>query len=247
MGAREEEEFERAWAARFREFGRLRDDDAGIAGWTASGLAARLRQFEALLGGASLSGRWLDAGCGAGTYARLLRELGAEVVGLDYSLESLHKAAQRTPPFHAVTYCAGTVTGLPFPEKQFEGALCFGVTQALADSGPAVRELLRVLRPRGELWIDGLNRYCLPTLWRNALRRWRGQNMHLRYEAPYRLRQLLRRAGCETRLYWLPVMPRRLAHLQPLFERPWMRALLRYVPGCGAMLSHSFVIHARLS
>src|SRR6266481_1370695 len=63
---------EAEWQGRFREFAESRDDDAGIAGWTSTGLEARLRRFLALWKPGAQGERWLDAGCGAGTYTRVL-------------------------------------------------------------------------------------------------------------------------------------------------------------------------------
>src|SRR5690606_11736096 len=115
------------------------------------GLAARLRHFERHFDAANAHGLWLDAGCGAGTYSRFLRRLGAEVVGVDYSHEALRKA--RTRDDIDVLYCAGDVTRLPLRDGCFDGVLCFGVTQALSGSDAAVRALTAVARPDGEVWI----------------------------------------------------------------------------------------------
>src|SRR5688572_17722623 len=93
--------FERAWRKRFEGFAERNDDEAGIAGWTNSGLQTRLRRFAALWRVPTPGQRWLDAGCGAGTYTRLLEEHGLEVVGVDYSLTSLRKARARDGSAHA--------------------------------------------------------------------------------------------------------------------------------------------------
>ncbi|HYD85193.1 MAG TPA: class I SAM-dependent methyltransferase [Opitutus sp.] len=236
-------EFERAWSARFREFAHVHDDDAGIAGWTRTGLAARLRHFERHFDASRAQGLWLDAGCGAGTYSRHLRRLGADVVGLDYSLESLRKARRRDET--DALYCAGDVTRLPLRDGAFDGVLCFGVTQALSGSEAAVRALTAAARANGEVWIDGLNVWCLPHLLEMLSRRLRGRREHLRYETPARVKRALRDAGWRVERYWLPILPARFARFQGWLERGWVVALLHRVPPLGALLSHSFVIRAR--
>lgn len=81
--------FEQRWRRRFAQRGAQLDDDAGIAGWTPTGLAGRVRQFRTLWSmSARAPGRWLDIGCGAGTYTRLLHAEGHQVAGLDYSAPS---------------------------------------------------------------------------------------------------------------------------------------------------------------
>ena len=236
-------EFERAWSARFREFAHVHDDDAGIAGWSRTGLAARLRHFEHHFDATRARGLWLDAGCGAGTYSRYLRHLGADVVGVDYSLEALRKARQRDDI--DVLYCAGDVTQLPLRDDCFDGVLCFGVTQALSDSTAAVRALTAVTRHGGEVWIDGLNVWCLPHIVEVVSRRLRGKREHLRYESPTQVLRAMRATGWQPTLYWLPILPARMARFQWLFEQRWMIRLLHVVAPLGALLSHSFVIRAR--
>jgi SAM-dependent methyltransferase len=153
--------FERRWRQWFETWGQTHSSDAAIAGWSESGLAARLANFERLWSPGAMPGRWLDAGCGAGTYVQLLAARGAMVVGADYSLPSLHKAAERLGEQAALA--ASDVRALPFASASFDGALFFGVMQALTDPRPALRELCRVVRPGGEVWIDaliGVSHFC---------------------------------------------------------------------------------------
>lgn len=236
-------DFERAWSVRFRAFARAFDDDAGIAGWSPTGLAARLRHFEHHFDAARAQGLWLDAGCGAGTYSRHLRKLGADVIGLDYSIESLRKARRRDDI--GVLYVAGDVTRLPLREECFDGVLCFGVTQALSGSEAAVRALTAVTRAGGEVWIDGLNVWCVPHIVEVISRRLRGRRAHLRYERPGQVLRAMRAAGWRPELYWLPILPARLARFQWLIETRWAKRLLHAIAPLGALLSHSFVVRAR--
>ena len=64
-------EFEKRWRGRFEDFGAQGDDDASIAGWSSTGLDARRRNFARLWRPGRPGARWLDVGCGAGTYTRL--------------------------------------------------------------------------------------------------------------------------------------------------------------------------------
>jgi SAM-dependent methyltransferase len=235
--------FNAHWRARFVRYALLHDDDAGVAGWSATGLRARFRFFAGRWSPPRAGGRWLDVGCGAGTYTRHLSAAGQEAVGVDYSVPSLRKARARDPG-HA-TWVAGDARALPFAGGTADGVLCFGVTQALGESGPVVRELVRLLNRDGELWIDGLNAWCLPHLWERLRRRLRGRAPHLHYESPRRLRRLVRDAGmAEVRLLWLPILPGRLQRWQGWLEHPAVVRLLHGVPGLGALVSHSVVVVA---
>ncbi|MCU0242863.1 MAG: class I SAM-dependent methyltransferase, partial [Vicinamibacteria bacterium] len=152
-----EDRFEADWRHRFEEFAEEREDDAGIAGWSRAGLDARVRQFLQAWSAPREGSLWLDAGCGAGTYTRLLRGRGVASVGTDYSFPTLRKAVQRES--RQAAYAAADVRHLPFPDSTFDGALCFGVMQALSRSDEAVRALAGVVRPGGEVWVDALNRW----------------------------------------------------------------------------------------
>src|SRR5438132_141237 len=84
--------FEAQWRERFIEFASLHDDDAGIAGWSMSGLESRFRMFCRLWKPVFAGQLILDLGCGAGTYTRFLFDKGMRPVGVDYSLFALTKA-----------------------------------------------------------------------------------------------------------------------------------------------------------
>jgi SAM-dependent methyltransferase len=235
--------FEIAWRERFRRYAASREDDAGIAGWSTSGLGARVRRFESLLRGPLPDTTWLDAGCGAGTYTRLLADRGARVVGLDYSLTSALKASVRDRSGSA--YAAGDVCRLPFATESFNGVLCFGVTQALSNTAPAVRELTRVTVAGGEIWIDALNQACVVHLVGVLVRRLKGRSMHLRYEFPDSLRRLMREQGLQpVELHWLPILPGRWQTMQRLLETRVARGIFRRVPLVGMLLSHAFIVRA---
>lgn len=233
--------FEEKWRNRFKDFAGSSDDDAGIAGWSPSGLEARLRAFSRACKHVRPETVWLDAGCGAGTYARWLAAQNLQVWGCDYSFPALVKA--RSKDSGAINWCASDVNHLPFKAGSFDGALCFGVTQALRDSGRAVMQLSSVVRPGGELWVDGLNAGCLPHVWETLRRRLTGKPIHLRYESPKVLRRLMQCQGlADCTLYWIPILPARWQRYQWLLETSTVIRVLRAAPVLGALLSHAFMI-----
>jgi len=235
-------DFERRWQRRFQRYAGLYEGDACIAGWTQTGLDTRVRRFKSVWRGDAAGTVWLDAGSGAGTYARLLAALGLSVVGLDYSFATVVKARQRGSDL--IHWVIGDVKRLPLRSASVDGVLCFGVTQAQASTGSAVQELSRITKQNGQVWIDALNGWCLPHLAERIARRLSGRPPHLRYESPRGLRQAMRSAGIERlRLFWLPIVPRRFHFLQRLFEHPATVALFRIFPPIGALLSHSFILY----
>lgn len=237
--------FEQRWRQRFTERGSQCDDDAAIAGWTPTGLASRVRQFESLWRRASPAGaHWLDIGCGAGTYTRLLQAEGRTPIGLDYSAPSLQKARQRSPA--TIDWLAADIHRLPFADAEVDGVLCFGVMQALADSRPALAEMHRVLRPGGEVWVDALNARALPTVLQERRRLKAGRAPHLRYETPDALQAAARAVGLRPlACYWLPLVPGRLRWFQGPIENRGAKFVLQASPWIAERICHSFIVRAR--
>ena len=237
--------FEARWRERFEEFAELRDDDAGIAGWSPSGLETRFRFFTRRWNDPPAAGLWLDIGCGAGTYSRWLHGRGLHTIGLDYSQPTLLKARARIPG--EIALVAGDAMRLPFADGTFDGALCFGVLQAVSESAPLVREIARVLVPGAVLWIDALNRNGMAARLTELRRALRGKQRHLRYESARVLEGCLVDAGfIDIRRYWLPIAPARLQRMQPSLESKALVAVLDSLPVVGRLLSHSFVYSARV-
>jgi SAM-dependent methyltransferase len=95
----------------------------------------------------------LDVGCGEGRVARVLTDLGHQVVGFDASPTLTALAATHAQPTAAVNADA---VALPLPDAVADQAIAFMSLLDVDDLAGAVRELGRVLRPGGVL--------CLATL-----------------------------------------------------------------------------------
>ena len=112
--------------------------------------------------GAPKGALWLDIGCGAGTYTRMLASEGLRVIGIDYSLPSLVKAC-KTHRRPAIDWFAADVNRLPVKNAAVDRVLCFRVLQAVADSGTALQSIARTLKPQGSLWSISSMPNALPT------------------------------------------------------------------------------------
>jgi 2-polyprenyl-3-methyl-5-hydroxy-6-metoxy-1,4-benzoquinol methylase len=234
--------FEKKWKERFEGYASHADDDAGIAGWSPTGLDARLRKFVYIWQNSILEKNfWLDAGCGAGTYSRFIARQGANVIGLDYSFPSLQKA--RLKGSESIAWCVADINKLPIKHDSFDGTICFGVTQALENSGTMIQGLSKATKPGGQVWIDALNGMCLPHLWERYNRRLRKRPMHLRYESHRNLRNLLKDNNIiNIKLYWLPILPARWSRFQWIVETHFSKWLFRTIPFLGLLLSHAFIL-----
>jgi len=142
--------FERQWQSRFEKFATRHRSDHLVSGWSAGGLRRRVAVFEGLLDGGLIDAgaRALELGCGAGTYVRLLTKRGHPVIGLDYSLPSLERAAAADPSPMG-RYIAGNASCLPFRTGSFRAVTCIGVFQALVGPEAAVRKSPACSSPPG--------------------------------------------------------------------------------------------------
>jgi demethylmenaquinone methyltransferase/2-methoxy-6-polyprenyl-1,4-benzoquinol methylase len=94
--------------------------------------------------------RVLDACCGTGDLALAARTEGGQVTGLDFSPRMLERARRKSSE---VDWVHGDLLELPFEDRSFDAATVgFGVRN-VENLGDALRELRRVLRPRGRLAI----------------------------------------------------------------------------------------------
>ena len=96
-------------------------------------------------------GRALDAACGTGRHAQYLRGRGHRVVGVDASAEMLARARAKLPD---VDFRLGALSALPLETASVDLAVCALALMHVAELGPPVAELARVVRPGGRLVVS---------------------------------------------------------------------------------------------
>lgn len=98
--------------------------------------------------------RLLDVGCGRGAVAAALSEHFDEVHGVDADEEALDAAAARGVRTQRVDLDADR---LPFPDARFDAVVCLEVIEHVIDPRHLARELARVLRTGGTLYLSTPN------------------------------------------------------------------------------------------
>jgi SAM-dependent methyltransferase len=98
--------------------------------------------------------RVLDIACGNGLYARRLAALGAQVVAFDFAAEMIAHARDRQgAPAGPITYLVLDATDeqalLGLGERSYDAAICQMALMDMAEIGPLLRALARLLRPGG--------------------------------------------------------------------------------------------------
>ena len=131
----------------------LRDPDGSDLANRATDYAHRQGMARALLYLSTKFAAWsglrvLDLGCGRGRWSRVYSARGAEVVGLDISVDALQALSIELRAGHFV---CGDVSMLPLADNSFDLVNSVTVIQHLPydRQGPAVHSVARVLRPGG--------------------------------------------------------------------------------------------------
>lgn len=121
--------------------------------------------------------RVLDAGCGTGVCSLALAERSEEVIALDFSQGPLDTLSQlcRQAGLSNVRAIRGSVLSLPLADASVDFVWCWGVIHHTSEPRQALAELVRVLRPEGNIilavylktWLTPLHeaarRVCLRT------------------------------------------------------------------------------------
>lgn len=108
---------------------------------------------------------WLDAGSGTGRISPALADaFGGPVHGVEPS-DGMRGRALAHSAHPRVTYVAGSAESLPLPDASVDAAVLFFVWHHVSDRPKAVRELLRVVKPGGLLFVNANLADAMPDIW----------------------------------------------------------------------------------
>jgi ubiquinone/menaquinone biosynthesis C-methylase UbiE len=129
--------------------------------------------------GASRGDTILDLGCGNARDIPPMLQAGATVVGVDLSPGMIEQAKKDLAAvgYHHVQLEVGDATRLRFADATFDKIVCSEVIEHIPAAGVAVREMHRVLKPRGSLILSTPNR-----------RSWYGFDRYVVWERLFRKR-----------------------------------------------------------
>ncbi|MHB8669958.1 MAG: class I SAM-dependent methyltransferase [Acidimicrobiales bacterium] len=212
-----------------------------------------LEAFDRL--GVGAGRRVLDIGCGRGEAVFNAAKRGAVGVGIDYADAALGLASRmlRSHPDIAgrVVFLKTDAKAMPLPTGSIDVAFMLDVVEHLHpwELDATLREVRRVLRPGGELFVHTMPnlhyyRWAYPVLraigrvqrqsWPREPRSVYEHDMHVNEQTPGRLRHALRRVGFDTRIWvdGLEKYPLRHGRLDWVIRvaarRPPFRSLLSF-------------------
>lgn len=104
--------------------------------------------------------RILDVGCGPGLLVRefALRSKHFEVVGIDTSSTAIELAKKNCAKHTSTKFLIANVHHLPFPDKNFDAVVCKDSLHHFSNLKKALREMLRVLKTDGILYLQDMRR-----------------------------------------------------------------------------------------
>jgi uncharacterized protein YbaR (Trm112 family) len=114
----------------------------------------------------------LDVGCGAGRFAEVALNAGADLVALDYS-SSVDACWLNLGPHPRLNVVQGDIYHLPFKPEIFDVIYCLGVLQHTPDVKQAFMALPEQVKPGGRLVVDVYRKafwqYFWPKYWLRPL------------------------------------------------------------------------------
>lgn len=131
-------------------------------------------------------GRALDVGCGSGGNTAVLRDLGWQVTGLEYSPTAVELARSR-----GLNVVRGDATALPFDDASVDLVLSADMWEHVEDHHAVARETARVLRPGGRALV------AVPC----SMKLWSSHDVALQHHRRYEkdsLREVVESGGLEV-------------------------------------------------
>ena len=113
--------------------------------------------------------RILEVGAGTGRDSIVLSRMGATVVSLDYSIESLNLVKKGSGEADEVFLCCGNAFSLPFADETFDVVFHQGLLEHFTNPDDLLAENVRVLKPGGLLLVDVPQRFHYYTLMKHLM------------------------------------------------------------------------------
>lgn len=150
----------------------------------------------------------LDIGCGSGRHAcRAYACDRVTVIGVDANYDDVHEARGRLSYHEAIGAhggggwgcAAGDILALPFYEAAFDLVICSEVMEHIPDDSHAANEIMRVLKPGGNLVVSVPRYFPEKICWKLSTAYYSANGGHVRIYTQQGIRQLFEQTGAVFR------------------------------------------------
>ena len=144
--------------------------------------------------------RLLDVGCGTGEFTRQLasRLPEATFVGVDPAPGMIEQTQRKLAEVGRVYFQCASAEELPFPDETFDWVTSCSSLHCFRDARESVRQMVRVLKPKGRLLVMD---WCRSSTACRLLNRWCSwfDPTHVWMYSIEELRQMFEQTGCVIR------------------------------------------------
>ncbi len=193
--------------------------------------------------------QWLDLGCGTAELTCVAPST-VDVTSVDIAFRWLMVARRRVAECGRLAVLhAANAESLPFPDRSFDRVIALGMLEQCRDVDRVLKEVFRVLKPGGRLYLRSTNRYSLlpephvdvwgvgwmPRAWADRYVRWRRGVGYVHHwpRGVLELRRRLAGAGLTgISIHAAAMLPAERDRLSPRMARlhPWYERLRRTSP-----------------
>lgn len=117
--------------------------------------------------------QFLEAGCGVGQWCFYANKLGHRAVGVDIAentIQKLNRFISNNEEYRNIKFIVDDLTHSKLESNQFDFITSLGVIEHFRDSLPMLRELYRLLKPGGRIFISVPNLFAMQTITRPLTR-----------------------------------------------------------------------------
>jgi ubiquinone/menaquinone biosynthesis C-methylase UbiE len=143
----------------------------------------------------------LDAGCGSGRHLRALAKLpNLQIIGIDKNSSDLNDALTslgNMPDALSDQYLVSRadIKNLPFASASFDCVICSEVLEHIPEHENALKELVRILKPQGDLVVSVPRYFSEKICWLISSAYYSEEGGHIRIYSKKKLQKMLTKHG----------------------------------------------------